>query len=61
MGLGEEVISIYCSGDGASDPVQGAQGKTKYKKKKIEIPIQELEYWFRAQFNESRLEINLCS
>ena len=30
-GVGEEVISIYCSGDGASDPVQGAQGKTKYK------------------------------
>ena len=40
--MGEEVISIYCSGDGASDPVQGAQGKTKYKKKKIEIRIQEL-------------------
>ena len=30
-GVGEQVISIYCSGDGGSDPVQGAQGKTKYK------------------------------
>ena len=41
-GVGEQVISIYCSGDGGSDPVQGAQGKTKYKKRKIEIRIQEL-------------------
>ena len=34
-GVGEEVISIYCSGDGASDPVQGALGKTKYKVQNI--------------------------
>ena len=33
--VGEEVISIYCSGDGASDPVQGALGKTKYKVQNI--------------------------
>ena len=36
-GVGEQVISIYCSGDGASDPVQGAQGKTKYKVQNINV------------------------
>ena len=39
VGVGEEVISIYCSGDGASDPVQGALGKTKYKVQNINTDI----------------------
>ena len=51
-GVGEEVISIYCSGDGASDPVQGALGKTKYKVQNINTKQNLI--WKRDEILECR-------